>query len=133
MTVDPSQRQPVPELALLLIGGSMFFVATVVKWDALLIASIFLCVFAGFAALISTRLSRQSRRTIALATVAGVVLTGIGAVYMVKDASEPVIFSSGLLVYPGGSLALSGVINLVSSRRRKPRSNPPPADFTDRT
>lgn len=133
MTVDPSQRQPVPELALLLIGGSMFFVATVVKWDALFIASIFLCVFAGFAALISTRLSRQSRRNIALATVAGVVLTGIGAVYMVKDASEPVIFSLGLLVYPGGSLALSGFINLVSNRRRKPRSNPPPTDFTDRT
>ena len=65
MTVDPSQRQPVPELALLLIGGSMFIVATVVKWDALFIASIFLCVLTGFAALISTWLSRRSRRTIA--------------------------------------------------------------------
>lgn len=133
MSVDAPQRQPVPELVLLFVGGFMFVAATVVKSDALFIASIFLCVFAGFAALISTRLSRQSRRTIALATVAGVVLTGVGAVYMVKDASEPVIFSLGLLLYPGGSLALSGFINLVSSRRRNPRSNPPPADFTDRT
>ncbi len=111
----------------------MFFVATVVKSDALFIASIFLCVFAGFAILISTWLSHQSRRTMALATVAGVVLAGIGAVYMVKDASEPVIFSLGFLLYPGGSLALSGFINLVSSRRRKHRSNPPPTDFTDRS
>ncbi|OZC89892.1 hypothetical protein CH254_10295 [Rhodococcus sp. 06-412-2C] len=133
MTVDPPQRQPVPELALFFVGGVMFVAATVVKWDALLIASIFLCVFAGFAALISKWLARQSRRTIALATVAGVVLTGIGAAYMVKDASEPVIFSPGLLLYPGGSLALSGLINLVSSRRRKPRSNLQPTDFTDRS
>ncbi|WP_157226078.1 hypothetical protein [Rhodococcus sp. AW25M09] len=94
----------------------MFVAATLVKWDALLIASIFLCVFAGFAALISTRLARRSRRTIALATIVGVVLTVIGAVYMVKDASEPVIFSLGGLVYPGGSLTLSGLINLVSHR-----------------
>lgn len=97
----------------------MFFVATVVESDALFITSIFLCVFAGFAALISTWLSRRSRRTIALATVVGVVLTGVGSVYLVKDASEPVIFSLGLLIYPGGSLALSGVINLVSRGLRR--------------
>lgn len=119
MNSDAPQRQPVPELALLLIGGSMFFVATVVESDALFITSIFLCVFAGFAALISTWLSRRSRRTIALATVVGVVLTGVGSVYLVKDASEPVIFSLGLLIYPGGSLALSGVINLVSRGLRR--------------
>ncbi|MDV6233104.1 hypothetical protein [Rhodococcus cercidiphylli] len=119
MNPDAPQRQPAPELALLLIGGSMFFVATVVESDALFIASIFLCVFAGFAALISTWLSRQSRRTIALLTILGLILTGIGAAFMVKDASEPVIFSLGLLIYPGGSLALSGVINLVSRGLRR--------------
>lgn len=55
----------------------------------------------------------------ALATVVGVVLTGVGSVYLVKDASEPVIFSLGFLTYPGGSLALSGVINLVSRGLRR--------------
>lgn len=47
----------------------MFVVATVMKRDALLIASIFLCVFAGFAALTSTWLARQSRRIIALSGI----------------------------------------------------------------
>lgn len=69
MTADPPQRQPVTELVLFFIGGAMFVVATVMKWDALLIASIFLCVFAGFAALISTWLARQSRRIIALSGI----------------------------------------------------------------
>ncbi|MEK8070806.1 hypothetical protein [Rhodococcoides navarretei] len=133
MTADPPQRQPVPELGLLLIGGSMFFVATVVEWDALFIASIFLCVFAGFAALISTRLSRLSRRTIALLTIFGLVLTGIGAAYMVKDASEPVIFSPGLLLYPGGSLTLSGIINLLSGHSQKSRRHSGHTGFTDRS
>jgi prepilin signal peptidase PulO-like enzyme (type II secretory pathway) len=108
-------------LVLFFIGGAMFVVATIVKWDWLLIASIFLCVFAGFAALISTWLARQSRRIIALLTILGFVLTGIGAVYMVRDASEPVIFSPGLVLYPGGSLALSGIINLLSGLIQKSR------------
>ncbi|CAH0233797.1 hypothetical protein [Rhodococcoides fascians] len=69
MTADPPQRQPVTELILFLIGGAMFVVATVMKRDALLIASIFLCVFAGFAALTSTWLARQSRRIIALSGI----------------------------------------------------------------
>ena len=56
-------------MILFLIGGAMFVVATVMKRDALLIASIFLCVFAGFAALISTWLARQSRRIIALSGI----------------------------------------------------------------
>jgi prepilin signal peptidase PulO-like enzyme (type II secretory pathway) len=121
VTADPPQRQPVTELVLFFIGGAIFVVATVVKWDALLIASIFLCVFAGFAALISTWLARQSRRIIALLTILGFVLTGIGVAYMVRDASEPVIFSPGLVLYPGGSLALSGLINLLSGQSQKPR------------
>lgn len=47
----------------------MFVVATIVKWDWLFIGSIFLGVFAGFAALISTWLARQSRRIIALSGI----------------------------------------------------------------
>ncbi|MBY3996235.1 hypothetical protein HQO99_15885 [Rhodococcus fascians] len=39
------------------------------KWSALIFVSIFLCVFAGFAALISTWLARQSRRIIALSGI----------------------------------------------------------------
>ena len=69
MTVDPPQRQPIPELVLFFIGGGMFVVATVAKWSALIFVSIFLCVFAGFAALISTWLARQSRRIIALSGI----------------------------------------------------------------
>lgn len=131
MTVDRPQRQPVPELGLLLIGGVMFVVATIVKWDWLFIGSIFLGVFAGFAALISTWLARQRRRIIALLTILGFVLTGIGAVYMVRDASEPVIFSPGLVLYPGGSLALSGIINLLSGLIQKSRRGS--GDVTDRS
>ncbi len=111
----------------------MFFLATVVKSDALFIASIFLCVFAGFAALISTKLSRLSRRTIALLTILGLILTGIGAAFMVKDASEPVIFSLGGLIYPGGSLALSGIINLLSGHSHKLRRDSGHTEFTDRS
>lgn len=131
MTADPPQRQPVTELVLFFIGGAMFVVATVVKWDVLLITSIFLCVFAGFAALISTWLARQSRRIIALLTILGFVLTGIGVAYMVRDASEPVIFSPGLVLYPGGSLTLSGLINLLSGQSPKPRRDS--GDVTDRS
>ena len=47
----------------------MFVVATVAKWSALIFVSIFLCVFTGFAALISTWLARQSRRIIALSGI----------------------------------------------------------------
>lgn len=47
----------------------MFVVDTVAKWSALIFVSIFLCVFAGFAALISTWLARQSRRIIALSGI----------------------------------------------------------------
>ena len=109
----------------------MFVVATVMKRDALLIASIFLCVFAGFAALTSTWLARQSRRIIALLTILGFALTGIGVAYMVKDASEPVIFSPGLVLYPGGSLVLSGIINLLSGLIQKSRRRS--GDVTDRS
>ncbi|OZD87582.1 hypothetical protein CH260_24220 [Rhodococcus sp. 05-2256-B2] len=56
-------------MALFFVGGVMFVAATVMKWNALFITSIFLCVFAGFAALISTWLSRQSRRIIALSGI----------------------------------------------------------------
>ncbi|NIL84195.1 hypothetical protein RhoFasGS6_01559 [Rhodococcus fascians] len=69
MTVDPPQRQPILELVLFFIGGGMFVVATVAKWSALIFVSIFLCVFAGFAALISTWLASQSRRIIALSGI----------------------------------------------------------------
>lgn len=131
MTADPSQRQPVSELVLFFIGGGMFVVATFAKWGALIFVSIFLCVFAGFAALISTWLARQSRRIIALLTILGFVLTGIGVAYMVRDASEPVIFSPGLVLYPGGSLALSGIINLLSGLIQKSRRGS--GDVTDRS
>ncbi|WP_415977064.1 hypothetical protein [Rhodococcus sp. 077-4] len=133
MIVDTPQRQPVPELVLLFIGGFMFVAATLVKSGPLFVTSIFLCVFAGFAALISARLSRQSRRTIALFTVFGLTLTVVGVVYMIKDASEPVIFSPGLLLYPGGSLALSGIINLISPHTRRSRRDRGQTDFTDRS
>ncbi|MBY4213877.1 hypothetical protein HQO42_24815 [Rhodococcus fascians] len=109
----------------------MFVVATIVKWDWLFIGSIFLSVFAGFAALISTWLARQSRRIIALLTILGLALTGIGVAYMVRDASEPVIFSPGLVLYPGGSLALSGIINLLSGLIQNSRRGS--GDFTDRS
>jgi hypothetical protein len=50
---------------------------------------------------------------------------------MVRDTSEPVIFSPGLVLYPGGSLALSGIINLLSGLIQKSRRGS--GDVTDRS
>jgi hypothetical protein len=95
-------RDPVAELVLLAIGAALFAVARVLDLDGLFIGSIFLCAFAGLAALFSSRLAQQSLGTKIAATVIGLAVTAFGAVWMITHASSTEIFSPAMLLYPGG-------------------------------
>lgn len=110
------RRHPVPELVLFAIGAVLFAVARVLDLDGLFIGSIFVCTFAGLAALFSGTLAQQSLGTKIAATAIGVAVTTFGAVWMVTHASSTEIFSPALIIYPGGGLALSGLINSVAHR-----------------
>lgn len=117
-TATSIQRQPISEFVILLIGAVLFVVARRFELDALLIVAIFMCIFAGLAALFTITLARRSLRTKLIATVAGLITAAFSAVWLMTHASSTEIFSPALVGYVGGGLALSGVINIVS--RPKP-------------
>ncbi|MBY6540363.1 hypothetical protein HQ325_16940 [Rhodococcus sp. BP-349] len=121
MDAPRPRRDPVPELVLLATGAVLFAVARLLDLDGLFIGSIFLCVFAGLAALFSGRLAQQSLGTKIAATVIGLAVTAFGAVWMITHASSTEIFSPAMIVYPGGGLALSGLINSVTHRASSSR------------
>ena len=64
-----------------------------------------------------TGLSTRHRATL-WQVIAGAVLVVLGMWFGRQDAGEPVIFSLGLLVYPGVALIINPIILRVVRRRR---------------
>jgi hypothetical protein len=116
MAAQRPHRQPVPELVLLAIGALLFAVARILDLDGLFIGSIFVCIFAGLAAVFSSKLAPRSLRAKVAATGIGLAATVFGTVWLMTHASSTEIFSPALILYPGGGLALSGLINTITHR-----------------
>ncbi|MBM7415560.1 hypothetical protein JOE30_003819 [Rhodococcus sp. PvP016] len=60
MNAQRPPRQPLTELVLIGIGAVLFALARLLDLDALFIGSIFLCMFAGLAALSSRKLGSRA-------------------------------------------------------------------------
>lgn len=119
MTATNVKRKPVPELSVLLLGGILFAVSSYLEIQALLVASVFLCIFSGIAALISSAVAPRSRAVKATITVVGSAGAIFGVVWWMAHGDEPEIFSPIFVGYIGGGLALSGICNLLHDQVRR--------------
>lgn len=118
MSEADAQRMPIAELTILLIGSILTAVAIHLESDALLVPSIFTCIFAGIAALLRAPLSRQGRAIKATVTVVGMAGVVFGFIWWMGHKNDPEIFSPMFVGYIGGGLVLAGICNLVADCRQ---------------
>ncbi|WP_072803462.1 hypothetical protein [Rhodococcoides yunnanense] len=109
-------RKPAAELGILVVGVVLIAASRVLDLEELFVSGVFVCIFAGLAALISGPMSRLSAKLTVVVTVVGLVCGVFGLVWGIVHADEPEIFSPVFLGYLGGGVALSGICTLLDRR-----------------
>lgn len=119
MSEAGTERKPIAEMTILLIGSILTAVAIHLESDVLLIPSIFTCIFAGIAALLCAPLSRQAIAFKATVTVVGMAGVVFGLTWWMGHKNDPEIFSPMFVGYIGGGLVLAGICNLAADIRQR--------------